>query len=173
MFRKIHKVRRVVEGTFDISTDGINPTLAGYAFQLNNLPGYSDFTNLFDMYRIDKIHVRFTPEYTELTDAALVSNAVNEYFNSAVDLTDFSSPASVNDVLQYQSLKSTGITKEHTRSWIPTYLTAEGVVPLRSYVPTSNPGMRHVGLKIGISPTGVAMTFRARVTMEVSLANVN
>ena len=173
VFRKIHTVKRVIEETFDISTDGINPELVAFMFRLVDLPGYTDLTNLFDMYRIDKISIRFTPEYTELTDAALVSNAVNVYFNSVIDLTDSDAPTSVSELLQYESLVSTGITKEHSRSWVPTYLTVKGGIPYRSYVPTSDVSINHMGLKVAIPPTGVAMTFRARVTMEVSLANVN
>lgn len=173
VFRKIHTVKRVIEEAFDISTDGINPELVAFKFKLDDLPGYTDLTNLFDMYRIDRISIRFSPEYTELTDAALVSNAVNVFFNSVIDLTDANVPASVHELLQYESLVSTGITKEHSRSWVPTYLTAEGGVPYRSYIPTSDASVNHMGLKVAIPTTGVSMTFRARVTMEVSLANVN
>jgi len=172
VYKPVHKFKRVVEDNYDIVTDGINPSLAAIRFNLSQLPSYTDFTSLFDMYRIDRIDIKFTPEYTELTDAALVSNAVNVYFNSAVDLTDSTTPASVNEVLQFQSLVSTGITKEHNRSWVPTYLDADNI-PCRSFLPTSNASIRHYCLKVAIPATGVAMTFRARVTMHLSCANVN
>jgi hypothetical protein len=172
VYRPVHKFKRTLERLYDVVTDGINPTLNGYIFKLNDLPGFTDFTNLFDMYIIKKIEIDWVPEYTELTDAALVSNAVNVRFNSAVDIADNTAPATVDELLQYESLKATSITKNHSRSWKPTFLMG-GVVPCSCWLPTSDSGERHYGLKIAIPPTGVAMTFRSRVRFEVECANVN
>ena len=147
VYRPVYKFSRVVEGVFDISTDGINPSLSAYVFRLDSLPDYTDFTRLFDMYRITKVEIDWVPEYTELTDAALVSNAVNVRFNSTVDLTDASAPASVDEVLQYQQLLSSGITKPHKRVWQPTFLMS-GFIPCSCWLPTSAPSERHYGLNI-------------------------
>ena len=172
VYRPVYKFSRVVEGVFDISTDGINPSLLAYVFRLDTLPDYTDFTRLFDMYRITKVEIDWVPEYTELTDAALVSNAVNVRFNSTVDLTDASAPASVDEILQYQQLLSSGITKPHKRVWQPTFLMG-GYVPCSCWLPTSAPSERHYGLKVAIAPTGVAMTFRSRCRLCVECSNVN
>ena len=173
VYRPVYKFIRVVEGTYDLSTDGINPTFAGLAFSLDSLPQYTDFTNLFDMYRITKVEIDWLPEYTELTDAALVSNAVNVRFNSAVDLADDAAPSSVDEILQYQQLVSTGITRPHARSWKPTINMSETNIPCYCWVPTSEAGRKHHALKVAIPPTGVAMTFRSRVKYYVECANVN
>jgi len=173
VYRPVYKFTRVVEGTYDLSTDGINPTFAGLVFTLDSLPQYTDFTKLFDMYRITKVEIDWLPEYTELTDAALVSNAVNVRFNSAVDLSDEAAPASVAEILQYQQLVSTGITKPHSRSWKPTINMSETNIPCYCWVPTSEEGRKHYALKVAIPPTGVAMTFRSRVKLHVECANVN
>ena len=47
------KFTRVVEGMYDIMADGINPSLGVFNFSLNDLPGYTDFTALFDQYEIE------------------------------------------------------------------------------------------------------------------------
>lgn len=172
VYRPVYKFNRVVEERYDIATDGINPSLNAFVFTLDQLPDYTDFTRLFDMYRITKVEIDWVPEYTELTDAALVSNAVNVRFNSTVDLSDAASPASVDEVLQYQQLISTGITKAHKRSWVPTFLMG-GLVPCTCWLPTSSPSERHYGLKVAIPPTGVAMTFRSRCRLYVECANVS
>lgn len=172
VYRPVYKFSRVIEERFDISTDGINPSLTAFVFTLDTLPDYTDFTRLFDMYRITKVEIDWVPEYTELTDAALVSNAVNVRFNSTVDLTDASAPASVDEVLQYQQLLSSGITKPHKRVWQPTFLMG-GFVPCSCWLPTSAPSERHYGLKVAIPPTGVAMTFRSRCRLFVECSNVN
>lgn len=172
VYKPVHQFFRVVDERFDISTDGINPSLGVLIFTLDQLPDYTDFTRLFDLYKITRLEIEFQPEYTELTDAALVSNAVNVYFNSVVDLTDSSAPASIDELLQSQQLKQTGITKVHKRSWEPTMLMSD-LVPCKCWLPTSNASVRHYALKFAIPPTGVAMTFRSRARYYISCANVN
>ena len=172
VYRPVYKFTRVLDHGYDIITNGIVASLGAFDFRLDTLPSYTDFTNLFDMYRITKIEVHYNPEYTELTDAALVSNAVNVYFNTAIDLADVSAPTTVDDILQYQQLVSTPITKAHSRSWRPTILMG-GSIPCSCWVPTSNPSERHYALKYGIPATGVAMTFRCRIRFHLEFANVN
>lgn len=171
VFRPVYKFTRTIEGRYDVTTNGISQELQGFVFTLDQLPGYTDFTNLFDMYRISKIEIEWLPEYTELTDASVLSNAVNARFNSSVDISDVSPPASVDDLLQYQTVKSTGITKSHKQSFAPSFLMG-GLVPCSCWLPTSNPSERHYAIKIAVEPTGVAMTFRSRVKYYVEMANV-
>jgi hypothetical protein len=154
---------------YDVVCDGINPTLSGYVFSLDSLPDYTDYTNLFQSYRITKIKINWKPEYTELTDAALVSNAVNVNFNSAVDQTNNSAPGSVNELIQYQSCKSTGITKQHNRSFIPAMMMS-GVTPCECFIACTNPSERLFGIKVAIPPTGVAMTFHSTITFFLTCA---
>ena len=71
-----HDMLRVVEGMYDIMADGINPSLGVFNFSLNDLPGYTDFTALFDQYKIDRIEIEWCPEYTELTDA-ITNTSIN------------------------------------------------------------------------------------------------
>lgn len=158
--KPMHKFSRTVEERYDLSSDGINPTLSALVFTLDQLPDYTDFTNLYQLYRIRKVKLEWTPEYTELTDAALVSNAVNVYFNSALDQTNSSTPTSVQQVLQYQNCKSTSIVRKHERMVEVSALM--GVMPCNCYISTQNPSERHYGIKVAIAPTGVAMTFRSR-----------
>jgi len=172
VYRPIYKFSRCVEGTRDITCNGIVPALGAFNFTLDMLPGFSDFTNLFDMYIIKKIEIDWVPEYTELTDAALISNAVNVRFNTAIDIADSNSPASVDEVLEYSTLLSTGITKTHKRVFSPAFLMG-GLVPCSCWLPTSAYSERHYSVKYAIPPTGVAMTFRSRCRLFVECANVN
>lgn len=173
IYRPVYKFNRVIESSdYDINCDGINPSLGAIIFKLNQLPNYSDFTNLFDMYRIARINVCYNPEYTELTDAAFVSNGVNVFFNSAIDLNDASPPSTVDQILQYQQLSSTSITKQHKRSWCPTMLMG-GLTPCSCFLPTVNPNETHYCFKYAIPPTGIVMVFRARIKFELEFANVN
>ena len=137
-------------------------------FTFDMLPGYTDFTNLFQSYRITKVKVEWKPEYTELTDAALVSNAVNVNFNTAINTSSAASPASVSDVTQYESCKSTGITKQHSRTLTPAILM--NVMPCTCYITCDSPSEKHYAIWYGIPPTGVAMTFRSVATFTFECA---
>jgi len=162
--KPVVRFSRTVVGIYNIICDGINPSLSSLVFNLSSLPNFTDYTNLFQSYRISKVKVRWDPEYTELTDAALVSNAVNVMFNSVVDQTDPSAPTAVGNVTQYQTCKSTPITKAHVRTFEPAVLSSNQM-PCNCYISTQNPNERHYGIKIGVDPTGVAMTFRSTVTL--------
>lgn len=168
-FKPVTYFNRTVTALFDINADGINPSLVSNVFTLSQLPNFTDYTNLFQSYRLNKIKIAWEPEYTELTDAALVSNAINVQFNSVVDQTDPAAPATVDVVTQYQNCKSTGITKRHSRTFQPAMLTTSSM-PCHCYLSTTNPGERHYGVKVGIKPTGVAMVFRSTATFYFECA---
>lgn len=162
----IKVTRRLVEG-FDITCDGINPSVGIFNFSLNDLPSSSEFTSLFQLYRLDEVNIKWRPEYTELTDAALVSNAVNVGFNSAVSVIG-ATPVTVADVLQNSNCSTTSITKEHDVRFRPALL-MDGTSPCYCFVSTASPSSNWWGLQYAIPPTGVAMTFSATVVYRISL----
>jgi len=162
--------KRTATRLFDINCDGINPSLGEFLFTLDQLPAYQDFTNLYQSYRLVRAKVTWRPEYTELTDASLVSNAVNVTFNTAIDQTDPNPPATVDQVLEYQNCVSTGITKTHSRSLRPTILMPNGMVCSECFITTTQPSERHYGIKYAIPPTGVAMVFRSTLVMKLQLS---
>jgi len=48
---------------FDINRDGINPSLGDIIFTLDQLPAYTDFTNLYQSYRLVRAKVTWRSEY--------------------------------------------------------------------------------------------------------------
>lgn len=166
-YNKPYRISRTVEGIFDIICDGINPSVGMLNFSLNDLPDSTDFTKLFDQYTFESVELTWYPEYTELVDSGLASNAVNVCLNTCVDPVG-NTIALYTDVLQYQSCMSTGITKQHTRRLVPTYL-VDGVIPQRAYISTGTPGANFYGVGYGVPPTGVAMTLRSRAKYNLLL----
>lgn len=166
-FKPIVKfIRTVQSSSFDIACDGINPSIGVINFSLNDLPNSTEFSTLFQMYKIDRVDICYRPEYTELTDASVLSNAVNVNFNSAVDPSG-NTPTAVNDVLQFQNCKSTGITKLHQRSLNP-YLLMDGTTPCHCFVSTNSTSTNFWSFAYGIPPTGVAMTFRSTFRYHIT-----
>lgn len=162
------KFQRTVEDAFNIVCDGINPSVGTFNFSLNDLPNYTEFTALFDMYKIDKIEIEFYPEYTVLSDGGVTSPAIDVQLNTAIDPTGQSITA-VSDVLQYSTLVATGISKNHKRTFVPSYL-MDGILPCACYISTASPSSNLWGLAFGVAPTGTAMTFRSRAKFFLSLA---
>lgn len=169
LYGPVHKFERTIEGLFDITNNGVADSTSSINFSLNDLPNYTEFTALYDMYKIDKIEIEFTPEYTELTDAAPVSNAVNVFFNSAIDQAGIGI-TTVNEVLQFRTLVSTSITKVHKRVLTPSVLLGSGT-PCSVWTTTNSPSTNWFGLDVGITACGVAMTFRSRAKYFLSFNN--
>ncbi len=153
-------ITRIVEGAYDVICDGINPSLYGFNFSLNDVPGYTEFTGLFQTYCIESVELWWRPEYTVLSDASTLSSAINVEFNSCIDTTDGTAPATVDAVLQYQSCAHTGITFNHYRRVRPSYL-MDNVIPACARLATASPSLNWYGVKVGVPPTGTAMTFRS------------
>lgn len=169
LYRPVVNFTRTIQGgAFDIVCDGINPSVGIFNFSLNDLPNSTEFSNLFQVYKIQKVAISWAPEYTELTDAALVSNAVNVQFNTAVDPSG-NTPSNVDSVLQFQNCKSTSITRPHKRSFTP-YLFMDGTSPCQCFVSTNSPSTNFFGLAYGIPPTGIAMTFRSTTKYTITCA---
>jgi len=158
---------RRIEGLFDIITNGIAANFGVFNFSLNDLPGSSDFTALFQMYRIESIEIEWRPEYTELTDAALVSNAVNCCLNTAINNIG-STPTSVDDVLQNSNCSSSSITRQHKVRFRPCVL-MDNVSPCYCFVSSQSPSTNWWGISYGIQATGIAMTFRSTAVIKLAL----
>lgn len=81
-------------------TAGANDTGAGRRFRLSDVPTSSDFTNLFDQYRIVAVEAIYV-----FSTHILASQARYPRITFAVDYSDASLPGSEADVLQYQNVE--------------------------------------------------------------------
>jgi len=90
-------------------------------FQLYQLPNYSDFTNLFNEFKINKISVQFIPRVTShgITDVESTDPAVVALLATYVDKNDLTSPASMNEIYENQNCKVTRGSQMHTRTFVP------------------------------------------------------
>lgn len=157
-----------MEALYDINCDGINPAFGVFDFSLNDLPSSTDFTNLFALYKIERIEIEWYPEYTVLSDGGVTSPAVNVLLNTAIDPSG-RTPSQVSDVQQYRTLHSTGISKTHKRDFVPAVL-IDGIAPMSTYLSTASPSTNWWGVVYGVLPTGTAMRFRSRAKFHLSLA---
>lgn len=125
----------------------------GRLFKLNSLPNVTEFTNLFDQYRI----VMVEAEYVFSTHI-LSSQARYPRIAFAVDYSDAGNPTSESDVLQYQNAEAFQFGQvKHTfkrvfkpRAALAAYqgaFTGYGTASPNQWFDTNNAGIEYYGTK--------------------------
>lgn len=154
--------------------------LSGASFTLGDLPDVTDFTALYDQYKILGIKVEWLPRGNNSDIQA--QNSISRFF-SVIDRDDDNGPASIDQLTQYESCKMTNTTQTHKRYFRPSIRVE---VPLASggtgfaikgptWIDTTNTNVKHYGLKVGVqgalSGTG-SIFFDAQLTMYLAFRNV-
>lgn len=129
-------------------------------FRLDQLPNYSEFTNLYDSYRINKIVCKFIPmiQINNIQPIAAASASNPGLFGSIVDRDDANPLGAYNDYLEYPDFRfQPAITsRTHTRVFVPCIrgasLDAGGglissVMKSKQWLDCAIPSIPHYGLK--------------------------
>lgn len=167
-----HFVRKCRIGTITIDNASGGYAAFSYQVQLNNLPNSSEFTALYDQYRMNYVKYHFVIRG--------FSTGTLEYINSqvgapmaiaAVDRDDATAPsadqAGMDSIREYRYSKATAFTPERrtfTMAWKPSVLSEMYRSPTSAYSPVYNkwidcqtPGVPHYGLKgVFQIPLGIA-----------------
>ena len=123
------------------------------AFTLNSLPNYTEFTNLFDQYRINKVTVQAFPRQTMETDT---TNPAVNIFHYAFDHTDVTAPSAESDVCNMTITAASNRFKPFTMTLKPVAattvyqgITANGYAPAKpsTWIDCKSYAVNHYGLK--------------------------
>lgn len=172
----VHNFKRTAYYNGLIAGSTLSDVAGGFMAQLNQVPNYTEFTNLYDMYRINGVRWRISPR---ANSAEVGTNQGLVKLFTAVDYDDIVTP-SLTDILQYQSLKVTRTDRDHVRYVKPTisqavYQTAVGTGygSTRGWIDCANPTVAHYGLKYLLQqlPAG-NQQFDVQVTYYLSFKNV-
>lgn len=180
---RVHRFKRMCK------LDNISASITGagvgtgislaYQFTLDSLPNYTEFTNLYDLYKITGIKLSFVPSASEYINSVTSgTNAQNGFqrFNSVLDFDDTAVPTSENQLLQYASLKQTPGWATHSRYFTPRVNTVvEGVVGATlaasstapKWISTDNPEVEHLGVKVFVPPPIAGSAVSAAITYTV------
>lgn len=149
----------------------------GVAFTLGDLPDVTDFTALYDQYKISKIEVKWLPRGNS-SDVGSSGN-ISRFF-SVIDRDDDAVPSSIDQLTQYESLKVTPTTATHARSFKPSMrletatglgTTANTIVGPK-WIDVTNTNVKHYGVKIGIQgPPLAQIKYDAMVTFHLAMKN--
>lgn len=156
---RIHYVKRHSNwGTFTCS----NTAFAGVGmnFALSQVPGFAELTAMYDQYKICGVKVIFLPPFTEKSTISVVDQPnCSARFLSVIDYSDFSGPANMDELRQYETCKMTPIHEKHTR-YIPgpKYTNVGSGQIVSDWVNTATPTTQWFGLKVGtdaMNSTGI------------------
>ncbi|AUM61873.1 capsid [uncultured virus] len=175
--QKLYLFKRYVGTLGSLVINNINPTFAGYNFSLNDVPNYTEFTDLYDSYKINCIKVYFIPQMTSNVSLGTVNNAwASARFFSAIDYNDATAPTSIDDLRQYQSCKMTSIMRQHKRVIFKPKILDTSSYTLSPWMATSSPSTNYYGLKVGVEPmsstSSTTMTFNIEAVFYMSFKQV-
>lgn len=155
----------------------LTDTFGGIYFRLIDVPGSSEFTSLFDQYRIDKVRVRFMPR---ANSAEVGTNQGMVKLFTAIDYDDISPAASIQDLLQYQNCRFQPTTRMSSRTLKPKHAVevyqsavSTGYGMRTGWLDVANPSVQHYGIKWALQqlPAG-AQTFDLHIQYHLSFKNV-
>lgn len=167
------------------ATTGTAVNIAGtYAFGLDAVPNYTEFTSLYDQYMIKGVRLSLVPSGNSYMTST-VSGAVGQYgfarINTAIDYDDSAPPASENELLQYMTNKTSPGWKPHSRYFKPKVQfsvandDAAGTVASAAprgnvWLDCANPSIDHLGLKVWIgAPVNNAATGNVSTSITYSV----
>lgn len=131
-------------------------------FALSNVPNNSEFTALYDQYRINGVKVTVIPrgntaEITASSGASTVYQGQSTGVFSVIDYDDTTPLANINEACQYQNMKMTRATQQHTRYLVPRFnlqgITNQGtgatgsMMNTRGWIDCTQINVPHFGLK--------------------------
>jgi len=191
---KVHSFKRTCKldnVSASITAAGVATGISNaYQFTLDSLPNYTEFTALYDLYKINGIKLSFVPsasEYINSTTSSVTAQNGFQRFNTVLDFDDTSVPVSENELLQYASLKTTPGWATHSRYFKPRVNTVvEGIVGATlgsastapKWISTLNPEVEHLGIKVFVPPPiagssiGAAITYTVYATYYITCRNV-
>lgn len=172
---KVHTFKRT---NVDTQTFNLTSAQPAYVFQLNEIPNYTEWTALYDQYKISKVVVKLVPRNSQVVSPT--ANQGNLF--SVIDYTDSNSLLSADEANEYASVKRTRGFKSHVRVLrprlqVPLYKSGSlswGYGSRSGWVNTTNPEVPHFGLKFFWECIGgvESVEFDQYVTYYVKFKNV-
>lgn len=147
-------------------------------FRLNQLPQFSEFTVLYDQYKINGVKLELIPQFDSANVGAIGTNVVSQNF-LINDYDDSLVPTTMDTLLQNQSVKrcsSTRIMKHYIRPCVASQVFNTGITSTysarRQFIDCNSADTEHYGVKIGFSSNPIAQRYGLRMTFYLAFKNV-
>lgn len=175
--KKIHYFKRTAYFSGFLAGSTLLDTFSSIQFTLSQVPNVTEFTNLFDCYRINGVKVKLMPR---ANSAEIGTNQGMIKLFSTIDYDDATVPTAITDLLQYETLKTTSSNREHTRYFKPKIAKtvfqtslASGYSQGTGWLDCDNTAVPHYGLKLALQqlPAG-AQSYDVQVTYYLAFKQV-
>lgn len=133
----------------------------GWTFLLSNVSQYTEFTTLFDQYKINCIVLKATWHQSAESPGVSV-NYPTPIMHYVVDYTDATAPLTVAELAQYQNYKQINLSRAgswsvkiypRVQKMVYTSAVATGYAPGKSWINTTDYGVPHYGFKFLVDGT--------------------
>jgi len=128
-------------------------------FALNQVVGSSDFTNLFDEYRINCVVVKLIPRVNTVQTLANGTEIPNNYVPNlhwVYDYDDANVPSNTDTLLEYGNYRVKAFDRPITWKIKPKYALAAysgaftSYKPMRGWLDVASPSIQHYGVKFAV-----------------------
>lgn len=175
--QRLYLFKRYTGAYGQLTINNINPTFAGFNFSLNDLPNYTEFTSLYDMYKINCIKISFIPQMTENVSLGTINNPyANTRFFSVIDYNDATAPTTIDQLREYATCKMTPILKTHKRVIFKPKILDSSSYTLSPWISCDSPSNNYYGIKVGVEAMGststTIMTYNIEAVFYMSFKNV-
>lgn len=152
----------------DLSGSDVSDVFGGLSFNLGQLPNYTEFTNLFDQFRICGIRLEIIPKYTSVDLNPLATTVAMPNIHTVIDYNDIATPGNLEVLLQYPNYKRTRGNAVHKRYFKPAVLASnyEGAVTSAytskwgQWLDSIDYPTVHYGLRYGIDQSFTGARYR-------------
>jgi len=159
-----------------ITTSTTLAVAKAFTFSLSQLPSHSDFTALYDQYKLNAVSIKIIPRLTESTSSSL------SVLHTCIDYDDAIAFSSYTDLMQKQSYRMTRGNKIFKcyfkpKMLVPTFLstalTTFGTQPKSpTWIDCGYPEVPHYCLKTNFEPTSSVHTYDVYATYYCSFRGV-
>jgi len=154
-----------------LTTSTVAPTFGANGFSLGDFVGSTQYTGLFDQYRIDEFEVWLEPNVSQSTAISNVSTLV-----TAVDVDDATAPTTIASVQNKQNALQSNALDGHYHRWAPHIaMAAYGGGVFTSFanegpqwIDSASPSVVHYGIKYAAGITSVSISYTLNLRAKLS-----
>lgn len=178
--QKTHFFKRTIYVPNWVNTIPLSDTAFNFNPQLSDVPQHAEFTKLFDRYSIKGASFKLIPRFNvSQAQPAGVTPPPPSQIMTCFDFSG-SGPTTIQDILQYENLRTTRGTQVHQRYLKPAVLNmAYETTISTAYVPkwgqfidTVNDAVPHYGLYGMIPACGMTFQYDLQATYYLAMKNV-
>lgn len=163
-----HFFTRKSHDTFTVTYDGAATTSEeAWAFTLSALPNYTEFTTLFDQYKVKGIKAQFYPRTNvlalnnlsgTLTTIPPLLTCIDYDDNTAEDYNKLMEKAGTKSHSEFKPFSLFFRPKPLVEIYKTAISTGYAIAPGNAWLDCSNPDLPHYGLKVATLPYSLANT---------------